>query len=207
MSIEGIVLIVVWVVSGVVGASVFYARSGRRSWFWLGTCLVLGPFGLPIAWEVSEQRPTEVVQRRSGHDRGGLRLLAAVDGSTEATDALSGALDLLGSRVGTLLLVHVIDYDTRALEGDAPVDRATAMLEGVASTLPVSAPSPTLQVAVGNPPDALVDLAERERVDLVVLGQRGTGLSRALVGSVADGVSGRSAVPVLLGSDQRHALR
>jgi nucleotide-binding universal stress UspA family protein len=52
-----------------------------------------------------------------------------------------------------------------------------------------------------------VDLAERERVDLVVLGQRGTGLSRALVGSVADGVSGRSAVPVLLGSDQRHALR
>jgi nucleotide-binding universal stress UspA family protein len=207
MSTEGIVLVVVWVVSGVVGASVFYARSGRRSWFWLGTCLVLGPFGLPIAWEVSEQRPTEVIERRAGHDRGGLRLLAAVDGSTEAADALSGALDLLGSRVGTLVLVHVIDYDTRALEGDEPVHRATAMLDDVASTLPVSAPTPSLEVAVGNPPDALVDLAERERVDLIVLGQRGTGLSRALVGSVADGVSGRSAVPVLLGSDQRHALR
>ena len=207
MSIEGIVLIAVWIVSGVVGASVFYARSGRRSWFWLGTCLVLGPFGLPIAWEVSEQRPTEVLERRSGHDRGGLRLLAAVDGSTEASDALSGALDLLGSRVGSLVLVHVIDYDTRALEGDEPVGRANAMLDSVASTLPVSAPTPSLQIAVGNPPDALVDLAERERVDLVVLGQRGTGLSRALVGSVADGVSGRSPVPVLLGSDQRHALR
>ena len=173
MSIEGIVLIVVWIVSGVVGASVFCARSGRRSWLWLGTCLVLGPFGLPIAWEVSEQRPNEVVERRAGHDRGGLRLLAAVDGSTEAAEALSGALDLLGSRLGTL----------------------------------ISAPTPSLEVAVGNPPEALVDLAESEHVDLTVLGQRGTGLSRALVGSVADGVSGRSAVPVLLCSDQRHARR
>jgi nucleotide-binding universal stress UspA family protein len=206
MSVEAIVLLVVWVVSGVVGTVAFYARSGRRSWFWLGTCLVLGPFGLPIAWEVSEQRPTEVVQRRAGHDRGGLRLLVGVDGSADAYEAARDALELLGSRVGTIILVHVIDYDTRALDGDDAVQRASNLLDDAASRLPTSAPSPSLEVVVGNPADALLHLVEQEHVDLVVLGHRGSGLTRALVGSVADEVSGRSPVSVLLGSDQRHAL-
>ena len=50
----------------------------------------------------------------------------------------------------------------------------------------------------GAPADALVKMAEQEHVDLIVMGTHGrTGLSRALMGSVAEHVVRHSPCPVL----------
>jgi len=46
---------------------------------------------------------------------------------------------------------------------------------------------------------ALLDLAERMNADLIVVGSHGRGgISRAILGSVAEGILRRSAMPVLV---------
>jgi nucleotide-binding universal stress UspA family protein len=53
-------------------------------------------------------------------------------------------------------------------------------------------------LAFGNAAEAICGLAEREGYDFIVVGTRGrTGLSRLMLGSVAEKVVRRSAVPVL----------
>jgi nucleotide-binding universal stress UspA family protein len=52
---------------------------------------------------------------------------------------------------------------------------------------------------LANPADAIADLAEREKFDMVVMGSHGhTSLANVLLGSVATGVLARCKVPVLL---------
>jgi nucleotide-binding universal stress UspA family protein len=51
----------------------------------------------------------------------------------------------------------------------------------------------------GGPIHEIVAFAERERVDLIVMGSHGrTGLARLLMGSVAEGVARRAPCPVLI---------
>jgi universal stress protein A len=54
------------------------------------------------------------------------------------------------------------------------------------------------RLVTGDPPSAIVRLAEEENVDLVVMGTHGrTGLSRLLMGSVAEAIVRRAKCPVL----------
>lgn len=54
------------------------------------------------------------------------------------------------------------------------------------------------RLVTGDPPSAVVRLAEEENVDLVVMGTHGrTGLSRLLMGSVAEAIVRRAKCPVL----------
>ena len=51
----------------------------------------------------------------------------------------------------------------------------------------------------GGPIREIVDFAERENVDLIVMGSHGrTGISRLLMGSVAEGVARRVPCPVMI---------
>jgi nucleotide-binding universal stress UspA family protein len=51
----------------------------------------------------------------------------------------------------------------------------------------------------GSPVAQILKLAERERIDLIVMGSHGrTGLSKLLMGSVAEGVMRRAKCPVLI---------
>jgi universal stress protein A len=54
------------------------------------------------------------------------------------------------------------------------------------------------RLVTGDPPSAIVRLAEEENVDLIVMGTHGrTGLGRLLMGSVAEAIVRRAACPVL----------
>jgi nucleotide-binding universal stress UspA family protein len=54
------------------------------------------------------------------------------------------------------------------------------------------------KLLVGDPATSIVDLAESEGVDLIVLGSHGrTGLTRLLMGSVAEAVVRKAKCPVL----------
>ena len=51
----------------------------------------------------------------------------------------------------------------------------------------------------GSPAAQILKLAEQERIDLIVMGSHGrTGLSKVLMGSVAEGVMRKAACPVLI---------
>lgn len=206
-NIDALILVVVWIAVGVIGTVVFHARAGRRSGMWYVISVILGPFSLPIGWEMSRDRHVELVERQPGVDRAGVRILAALDSSDEAQAALLEAVDIVGPRIGSIVLVHVLDYDTATLDRDTAVQQGRQILRQAASRLPGEAPDPSLEVAVGPPVDVLLDLAAKESADLIVLGHRGTGMSGAVLGDVSADVARRSPVPVMLGADPRALAR
>lgn len=142
------------------------------------------------------------------------RILAGVDGSTQADHALRHAVALAKALGAALRVVHVVDMGwlpvapevglnlaqiaaARRAEGETLLAAAgeVARAAGVAAeTRLVETTAPAQQRAA-----ALVAEAASWHADLVVLGTRGhSGVERLLLGSMADGVARRSSVPVLL---------
>lgn len=214
-SLLAALLVLVWVGSGLFTAVFFYGRSGRRSPLWYVISVILGPFSLPIGYEMSQDRTTQVVQREPAPSTRPepatptttVRVLAAVDGSPEAREAVRSGLTLLGDRVGALVLVHVLDPDAVVMDEELAVQQGRSLLHDAARLLPDGTPPPAVEVAAGRPADVLLELADRESADLLVLGHRGQGLSRAVLGSVSDEVVRRSALPVLVGGRTRPDAR
>jgi len=194
-----VLVLVTWVATGFAGA-VYLGRHGRRSAAWYAVGFVLGPVFLPIAVEMAEPRGTLLTQTR-GTDGApaALRVLAAVDGSPEAGDAIDDAARLLGRTGAQFIFLTVLDPDQAA--GDPRVrESAERLLTDLSDRLPVGARPVAQEVAVGQPVEMILDRAAADAVDLVVLGRRGRGLSRAVLGSVADAVVRRSPRPVMLGT-------
>ena len=82
-------------------------------------------------------------------------------------------------------------------------DRALATLEELASGAP-STVEIDMIVSRGKPARVIVEVAEEERVDLIIMRTRGTrGLEHAILGSVADKVLRLAPCPVLIIPDRR----
>lgn len=133
------------------------------------------------------------------------KILTPTDGSQTAQAATQFARDIAlyeHAEVIVLGVAHAIQYgDTTAFDPipqlmedergfvDAEVDLLTAA--GVKATGRVE--------CCEQPFETIVDIAEDEGVDLIVMGTHGrTGLARAVIGSVADRVIRHTQVPVVL---------
>jgi nucleotide-binding universal stress UspA family protein len=128
-------------------------------------------------------------------------ILVPTDGSDPATAAVDHAADLAAVHDASVHLLYVTESPAIAptptsgevleeLErhGEEVVDAAAERLDGRVHTA----------VARGSAHRAILDYAETNDVDLVVMGTHGrTGLSHALLGSVAERVVRLSEVPVL----------
>jgi nucleotide-binding universal stress UspA family protein len=133
------------------------------------------------------------------------RVLVPVDDSAPARAARDLARRAFGD--ATLVLLHVINpaeagYSARAgfpsfSEDwfDQQENRAEALLDDLAGPVP---DRPVERVVeVGRPTRTIVEYAEDNDIDHVVIGSHGReGVSRLLLGSVAEAVVRRSPVPV-----------
>lgn len=131
------------------------------------------------------------------------KILCPVDFSTLENAALEVATTLARDRGATLLITHVEEIPIAYGEGEfyyglATPDRAELerMLNAVVPT------DPTVRyehrLVTGDPAEEIVELAEREGVDMIVLATHGrTGLFRLLMGSVAEAVVRKAKCPVL----------
>jgi nucleotide-binding universal stress UspA family protein len=115
------------------------------------------------------------------------KILIATDGSPTAGRAAAVGVDLARSIGAAAVLLHVGEPKT----GEPVVAEAAKKLgNGVAiSTVTVS----------GDPADMICDVAEKEGVDLIVVGNKGmTGAKRFLLGSVPNQVSHHAPCNVLI---------
>jgi nucleotide-binding universal stress UspA family protein len=133
------------------------------------------------------------------------RVLVATDGSPQS----EAALDLVADEwpAATVVLLHVVDpvqagYRPTAIGPTSEEwyerEKAAAadLFEEAAGRLGDDATVETV-LEVGRPSKVIVRVADREDVDHVVLGSHGReGVSRILLGSVAETVVRRSPVPV-----------
>jgi nucleotide-binding universal stress UspA family protein len=135
------------------------------------------------------------------------RILLPLDGSAQAEQALSHAAALAAQFKSELTILRVLpplqDHGTLRKAGE----RAEQISAGIAQEYlarvadSVRDQGIPVQVAVveGRPYFEIVNFAEENSIDLIVMTTRGqSGLSRWLLGSVADRVTRGATVPVLL---------
>jgi len=143
------------------------------------------------------------------------RILVAVDGSDTSELALRQAIQLAKEQGARLRLVHVVDELGVKLEPTRTLDdfwrvarkagerilaqaRTRALKAGIEPETKLSEIR-TLGALVRRVATAIVAESERWRADLVVIGTHGRrGLSKLVLGSVADGVVRTCGRPVLL---------
>lgn len=136
-------------------------------------------------------------------------ILCPIDGSVTSLQALDVAARLAADQHARLTICSVVDPSQAAAMafGDPAMsarcyealdDEAKQMLRDAAGRVapPVSAESAALN---GQPVPAIVDYANANACDLIVMGSHGrSGIRRALVGSVAEGVLRHAGAPVMV---------
>jgi nucleotide-binding universal stress UspA family protein len=133
--------------------------------------------------------------------------LIAVDGSLASDDALNVACSIAKDRGGKLTACGVVEPQLRltgrhveeAPDSDAQREIFAALRIAAERARAQYGLSIDTTLAHGDPVEAILAEAQRAAADTIVMGTHGrTGIDRALVGSVAEGVLRRSTVPVLL---------
>jgi nucleotide-binding universal stress UspA family protein len=134
-------------------------------------------------------------------------ILCPVDFSPHSQHALRWAVALAARRHGRLLVMTAVDpllaEAARARYGTdlAGTDTGSALRAFVEEVVPANAawaPAITFDVRVGNPTDLIIDAAERESTDLVVMGTQGLGgFRKLLLGSTTECVLRQTRAPVL----------
>lgn len=129
-------------------------------------------------------------------------ILCPIDFSAQSEQAMAYASQIARESQAKLHLVHV--YEPPLVYSDPhdgfipPADLRPQMelLEGIH---PPDPPPPfQREFMVGSASEALLEYAATHQIDLIVMGTHGrTGLSRLLMGSVAEAVARRATCPVL----------
>jgi nucleotide-binding universal stress UspA family protein len=198
--------------------AVVMGRLGHSPFAWGLLGLVLGPIALLLALlAVKDERPWSLLVAGGVPGSGPVDVVVGIDGSPESTAATIAALDLLGDRVGRLTLVAVAAIDT-SVAGRQEQARLNQLLKWQSARVQVwlqahlppqmqageagEAVTPELVLRSGQPAAELERMTAEDGYDLLVVGARGAGLSRALLGSVATTLAAGATVPVLIISDR-----
>jgi nucleotide-binding universal stress UspA family protein len=137
------------------------------------------------------------------------RILAPTDFSELSTQGLKSALELAQTFGAKLLLLHVVEPPAYPVEGIVPSHLGAPLLDDLerqasnelAQILPEvqgSGVDVARRVVVGTPYRKIVEVAEEEKADLIVMTTHGrTGLSHLVMGSVAEKIVRTAPCPVL----------
>jgi nucleotide-binding universal stress UspA family protein len=136
-------------------------------------------------------------------------ILAPTDFSEYSKQAVASALELAKKFGAKLSILHVVELPPYPVEGYVPPSLSATFLEDLerqasqdlAQVVP-EAESASIEVArlvtVGSPYRKIIDMAEAEQVDLIVMATAGrTGFSRLVMGSIAERVVRTASCPVL----------
>lgn len=169
-------------------------RRGYEAYSWTLLGMVLGPIAVGVAltfvFRPASREPRLLRGGRPG--TGSVDVLVGIDGSTQAAAAVDRVASLLGGSAGRVTLASVVPVDaTRESERVAE-----AQLAAACAAHPELDPSTVL--LRGEPVAALRDYVDRLGYEILVVGTRGEGKSRAMLGSVAMALARGAGIPVLL---------
>ena len=140
------------------------------------------------------------------------RIVVGTDGSETASEAVRQAIELAKSTGGTLEIVSAFEpvpqSRLREESGEVPGDIAHAIgpredvngiVEAAAGQASQAGVDAHAHVREGEPADAILDVAEEVKADLILVGNKGmTGARRFLLGSVPNKISHHAPCSVLI---------
>ena len=159
------------------------------------------------------------------------RILVPLDGSRFSSKALSYAQDIAKRYQSKLIVIRVVTPATvipsstateigvdptaariavqsARIQDSINVARVTKYLQQKLRATTKQGIEGTYHIALGEPGKSIVRYSDEKRVDLIVMMTSGKGgLKRAILGSVADEVTRKAGVPVLLIPKQRRRRR
>ena len=198
-------IVLVWFL---IGALLGLRESRRGHWHWLWLLgAMAGPLSLPLFRQIEQnERLAQPVEINPGSSAGGegLRILVGVDGSDSAVDAASRAVSVLAGHLTDLTVAYVADYEIHeSAPGplsptDTWEDPKSVLSVAAASIGPALGFDPSTVMLSGQPAHALAAYAGNNGYDLVVVGGRGRGLTKRLLGSCALQLAQDSPVPVVV---------
>jgi nucleotide-binding universal stress UspA family protein len=131
------------------------------------------------------------------------KILYPTDFSEAGRPALAMATSLARDTGATLIVAHVEEPPMAYGGGEMyyGVDQVDheELRKSLAAVVPTDPSVPCVhKLLIGDPAEAILQLAESDHVDLIVMGTHGRrGLTRLLMGSVAEAVVRRAKCPVL----------
>ncbi|MDH3658401.1 MAG: universal stress protein [Nitrosopumilus sp.] len=138
------------------------------------------------------------------------KILVPFDGSKYSEKAFDKALEIAEKFESELIIMTVIQSELPDSVGmslqrleeiqNEQEDKANAMLKKLETRTKAKNVSFSIKI-IHNPSssDAIVTFADKNNLDLIVMGSHGrTGLRKIVLGSVANGVLGRANCPVLI---------
>jgi nucleotide-binding universal stress UspA family protein len=160
-----------------------------------GLGVIKGFFLASVSLSVVRTAPCPVLVCK-GTPRDVRVVTVALDGSEHARQALDWVARLPLAEAARIRLVGVVEHDLstaheRHEQLEAEVSRA-------ARTLEARGVSVDTVVTAGSPAPRIVQEAELHGTDLLVVGARGAGVARLLLGSVSESVLRRARCPVLV---------
>ncbi|RIX71008.1 universal stress protein [Acidovorax cavernicola] len=137
-----------------------------------------------------------------------LRIMIAVDGSEPSLDAVRHGVKLVRQGLhASLLLAHVQQeaslFELATQDPDliarASVAAGRHLMEPAVALVEAAGASYETEVGLGQPAATLVDMAERNGCDMIIIGALGqSGVASALIGSVSREVARLSQLPVTI---------
>lgn len=154
-----------------------------------------------VAAHVVREAPCSVMIGREASRAFPERIVCGVDGSEGSVATATLAAQIAGATGAELRLLHVVPM----LRGDNaewtldPEEPSPPELEPSVHAAVAAGVVPIREMAMGRPESAIVTVAMRDRVDLVVVGHRGvSGVTRVLLGSVSEHVSTHAPCSVIV---------
>ena len=179
-------------------------RWGRDPFGWLLLSAAMGPIAIVA---LIGTRSADVKRGHSSSTSGAPRspgrphIIVGCDGSASGPRIAEHIVREV-SRTAEVVLACVLPHEAEpggdeqsARERDARVAKMTSATLAALSSGAVTA---RIAVVFGQAGEEIVRLAENEQADLIIVGRRGAGLSRALLGSVSDYVVKHATRPVLV---------
>lgn len=191
------------VIVSMVVVAYFAARWGRDPFGWALLTAVLGPIaavGL-IGTRQSDVRRPSTYDGKSG-GAAAPTILLACDGS-EATARAARYVAAMHRPDADVVLLTVMPHEAQpgaafagaSGEHERRVEHATGEAGRILREAGVRA---RVVVGYGSPLEEILRCAKQERVEAIVVGRRGAGLTRALLGSVSERVVGQAKQPVVV---------
>ncbi len=202
------VFALVWagiVIVSMVIVSYLAVRWGREPFGWALLTAVLGPIaivGLLGTRQSDVQRPKGFERvDGGGRGQGTSCIVAAVDASA-AAERVARYITEMHARGTDVQLLAVLPHEFRARTTSTQETEHTAAVESMTGAarriLDEAGVQHRVTVGYGSPGAEIVRFGEEEQADLIVIGRRGAGLSKALLGSVSDHVVKHATRPVVV---------